>query len=346
MTSLGSFRFAKIWYLYGRNSPRPRDSDNDPFEYYSLSGFATSASRQNAEPTYSLFAEYHNDANYADKLILNSLEGGTDKWGGSASVAQRSAFITETSAFQVLYMHTIAQINDAVNACYGTDEGGEYDLTHPWDEVAALVIGSLEGPNEGGSSDTQDGQLIWGLGNRHAFQFQTLNRRGYSKINSKMESYLFAGKGELDAPDCLNLENTAEEIRNGMLVPLMQSTLRFAIQNEGRDPSEQHEDLALGEAYALAIIPIIENVDSAAAQIIKESMLVFNGTPLVRDGSQAVADALGSAADAVGVRCESLGSTSQADPCKKLGRSSSSRLGVILSITFAVGGTFVAVLFM
>lgn len=324
--------------MFGRNSPIPRDSENDPFEYYSLSGFATSTSRQIAEPLYSLFAQYHNEANYADVLIRNSLDGGGEKWGGSASVAQRSAFITETSAFQVLYMHTIAQVNDALNVCRGNDEAGEYDLTHPWDEVAALVIGSLEGPNEGGSSDTQDGQLVWGLGNRHAFQFQTLNRNGYAKINSRMEDYLFAGKGELDAADCENLEKTASRVKNSILVPLMQSTLRFAVQNEGREPTEQHEDLALGEAYALAIIPIIEDLDSSAAQIIKESMLVFDGTPMVRDGSQAVADALGSVADAIGVGCESIGLTSQVDPCRKLGRSSSSRLRVILSVSFAVVG--------
>ena len=341
MTSLGSFNFAKDLYSYGRNSPVQRDSENDPYELHSIGKFATASSRRNADPWYSSFVEYYNDPNYADTTIRNTLDG-TGKWGPK-STAQRSAVIAEMSSFHVLFLHLIAQINDAVNSCNGVDVDAddEYDLTHPWDEVAALVIGSLEGGKEGGSSDTQDGQLIWGLANQRAFEFQTLSKEGYANVNSDVEDHLFAGKGELDALDCANLERTATRIKNGVLVPLMQSTLRYAIENEQLDSSSPSANLALGEVYALAIIPIIQTFDPASADILQENMVVESGIEVVREGSQVVANALGTAAIANGMGCELIGYTSQADPCRNYGRSSASTLRPVLSLIGIVGAWFI-----
>ena len=342
MTSLGSFNFAKHVYSYGRNSPVQRDSENDPFEFNSIAKFATASSRRNADPWYSAFVEYHDDPNYADTIIRKTLDG-TGKWGPK-STAQRSAVITAMSSFHVLFLHLIAQINDAVNSCNGVDVDSEdeYDLTHPWDEVAALVIGSLEGGDEGGSSDTQDGQLIWGLGNQRAFEFETLSKEGYANVNSELEDYLFAGKGELDVLDCANLERTANRIKNGVLVPLMQSTLRYAIENEQLDSSSPSANLALGEVYALAIIPIIQTFDPASADILQQNMVVESGIEVVREGSQAVANALGTAAIANGMGCEPIGFTSQADPCRNYGRNSSaSTLRPLFSLAVIVGAWFI-----
>lgn len=315
LTSIGNFNFARFWYMYGRNSPVQRDSDNDPFSFYSAADMATAITRRNAEPWYSEFLKYYNDPNYADTIIRDTLDG-KGKWGNAKSVEQRSAVITETTAFMVLYLHLISQIHDAVNSCRGMSNGGEYDLTHPWDEVAALLIGSLEGTQEGGSSDPEDGQFIWGLATRRAFQFQTING-GFAKVNSQLEDLLFAGRGEIDAFDCDAFEGTANHIQELTLVPLMQSVLHFAINNEGLSPTSVSEELALGEVFARAIIPIIQLSDPASANIIEENMIMIfeQGVSPVRDGAQAVADALGSAAIAHGIRCSLLGSTAEIKPC-------------------------------
>jgi hypothetical protein len=326
LTSLGSFHFAEFWYLYGRNSPRQRDSENDPFDFYSLSEFAVASSRKNAEPYYTAFVSYHDAPNYADQLIRNTLKG-KGKWDGSKSVGQRSAVITEGSAFLVLYLHLIAEINDAVNHCKGTDnEPGAYEMTHPWDEVAALVIGSLEGMNEGGSSDPEDGQMIWGLGTRRAFQFQTENSKGYATVNSELEDLLFAGKGELDALQCDILGKTAKKIKELTLVPLMQSVLSYAIQNEQLSADSSNADLALGEIFAMAIIPIMRLYDEPSATIVEENMIVQSGITPVRDGAQVVANALGSFSTSVGLNPRQLGSTPEANPSMLYGGSSSSAL--------------------
>lgn len=338
LTSLGSFNFAKLWYLYGRNSPRQRDSDNDPYSFYSLSEFAVSSSRRNAEPYYSAFVSYHNDPNYADSLIRDTLSG-VGKWDASKSVEQRSAVITEASAFLVLYMHLMAQINDAVNNCRAVDQDGEYDLTHPWDEVAALLIGSLEGMDEGGSVDVQDGQLVWGLGTRRGFQFQTLNSQGYAHVNSDLEDLLFAGRGELDALECDMLEKTAEKVKSLTLIPLMQSILKYAIQNEQRSADSTSADLALGEVFAMSLIPIVQIYDQASAEILEENMIVRPGIAPTRDGAQVVADALGTAATAMGLKPSQLGSTPQANPCQLYGCSSAWGYGKMVLLPTIVAAT-------
>jgi hypothetical protein len=318
---LGLFNFAKVLYLYGRNSPRQRQSDNEPFGYYSISDFAIASSRKNAEPYYSAFISYHNDPTYADNLIRKTLDG-TGKWDNSKSTEQRSMVITEASAFLVLYLHLIAQINGAVNNCKTVGEDGEYELTHPWDEVAALVIGSLEGMEEGGSVDVQDGQLIWGLATRRAFQFQTLNREGYANVNSQLEDLLFAGRGELDALECGMLEKTAEHVKRLSLVPLMQSVLKYAIENEQLPADSFSPNLALGEVFAMAIIPIVQIYDPASASVLEANMLTESAVKPVGDGAQAVANALGAAATAMGISPRELGSTPQANPSLLHGGSS------------------------
>jgi len=322
LTSLGSFYYAKFWYIYGRNSPRQRDSENDPFDFYSLSDFATSTSRQNAEPYYSAFVSYHNNPNYADILIRNTIEG-VGKWGSNKSTDQRSAVITESCSFLILYLHLVAQINDAVNNCRNVDADGEYELTNPWDEVAALMIGSLEGEKEGGSGHVEDGQMVWGLGTRRGYQFQTLNSEGYAKVNSEFEDLLFAGKGEIDAFQCDMLEKSAEKIKTKSLIPLLQSVLKYAILNEKHSADSDSADLALGEVFALAVIPILQIYDPPSAQILEENMVVHSGVKPIRGGAQQVANAVGAAANVMGINPRELGSTPEADPSLLYGGSSS-----------------------
>eukprot|EP00339_Tiarina_fusa_P013512 CAMPEP_0117080174 /NCGR_PEP_ID=MMETSP0472-20121206/56576_1 /TAXON_ID=693140 ORGANISM="Tiarina fusus, Strain LIS" /NCGR_SAMPLE_ID=MMETSP0472 /ASSEMBLY_ACC=CAM_ASM_000603 /LENGTH=738 /DNA_ID=CAMNT_0004807723 /DNA_START=68 /DNA_END=2281 /DNA_ORIENTATION=- len=331
LTSLGSFFNARLLYTYGRNSPLQYFEDDGPFGFYSIRDFALSANRKNADPFYNMFVAYHNDPNYANTIISETLTG-IGKWG-QKSVEQRSAVITETSAFMVLYMHLLGQMYGALNHCKGNaEEGGEYDLTHPWDEVAALLIGSLEGTSEGGSSDVQDGQLIWGLSTRRAFQFQTLNGQGYSKANSQLEDLLFAGRGELDALDCDALSETVERVRQLTLAPILQSVLRYGIQNEQHGADSTSEDLALGETYALSVIPIIRSLDPASA--------VQAGSPMTRDGAQTLANAVGTAAVSEGLRCSFLGSTPAADPCALHSSASGLRpllfscVGAVISLMF------------
>lgn len=324
LSSVGNYEYAKFWFHYGRNSPVQRDSENDLYSFYSLNQIATSASRQNADPLYSQYASYFNDLNYGAAIVRDALEG-NGKWGQKSN-EQRAVIISETCSYLIVYLHLIAQVNGAVNNCRGyLDLDGDYEMTHPWDEVAALLIGSLEGTATGGATDGRDGQFIWALSTRRAFQFQTLNSEGYAKTNSKLIDALYAGKGEIDALDCDRLEATADKIKSLSLLPILQSIVRYAVLNEKITADSTKADLAYGETYALAIIPLIEGIDPEAASILKDNMIQNDVVLPVRDGAQVVADAVGSAAVSLGLHCHDLGSTSQADPCRNFSAASAAR---------------------
>lgn len=317
LASLGSFTFAKYLYRFGRNSPLPAENDGDPYELRSLEKFALSNEREAAVPFYTEFVEYNDDIYYANTAVMDALEA-RGKYG-SASVAARTEIITKTSAYQIMYMYALAEMADAIKDCQSQDALDNVGGVHSWDEVAAFLIGSLEGTTEGGSPDVEDGQLLWGLANKRAFQFQTINDEGFSKTNSEVEDLLFAGGGQLDAFDCENLAKTVSRMQHVLLIPVIQSTLRYAAENENLEQSNLDKTVAEGEAFALSVLPIIKSYDEAAAQVIMENMVVQQGVKPVRDGAQVVADAFYEALDEFGISCLYVGASGQVDACQKEG---------------------------
>lgn len=281
----------------------------------SLKAMAVAVERKRADPYYGYFVAYFNQVNYADIAVDEALRG-VGKW---TTEEQRKAVIVATCSFQIVFLFLMAELKQTVGQCRDPAFDVLETNMHPWDEVAALLVGSLEGTKEGGSSDLSDGQMIFNLANARGFQFQTLNDEGYSGVNSDLDDLLFAGKGELDASDCDNLERTARRIEKVVLVPLIQSALRYATVAEKQSTSEGSVEAALGEIFAFSVLPILSTVDPASAEVIRESMEVTEGATPVRDGAQTVADAFGAAAEEWGIDCPDLGFTSQADPCKLLG---------------------------
>jgi Low iron-inducible periplasmic protein len=317
LSSISSNAYAHLLYLYGRNSPNYRENENDPYRVRSLMQMATTHARKMADPVYSEFVQYFNDQNYADTVVQDTLKR-KGKWG-FASAEQIHQVVLNTCAYQILYMNALAELADAVGACKKGDmltgEGG----AHQWDEVAAFLIGSLEGSGEGGSGDLEDGQLLWNLANRRAFQFQTESKSGFALINAELEDLLFAGRAEANSFACDNLQQSMDRIQNLILLPVIQSTIRDAILVQSLTSSSSNGDLASGETFALSVLPIVSRYDKNAGKIIKQNMVVVAGQPLVRDGPQAVANAFYQALDEFGYSCALVGATPQADACQLQG---------------------------
>ena len=313
--SLDAWHFANNLYQYGRNSLQLRESENDDYKLLSLHSMAVAAERKRADPYYSYFVAYFNQVNYADVAVTEALRG-EGKW---TTAEQRSEVIVATCAFQIVFLNLLAELKETVKVCRDPEFNLAEESQHPWDEVAALLIGSLEGANEGGSSDMADGQLNFNLANSRAFQFQTLNEEGYSSVNSDLSDLLFAGKGQLDALDCDNLERTTKRIEKLLIVPLVQTALRYAVVVEQQNSAEVTVEAALGEVFAFSVLPILSTADAASAEVIRENMEIKEGVSPVRDGAQVVADAFGAAVTAWGLECPKLGFTSQADPCRGQG---------------------------
>lgn len=344
--------FANYLYSYGKNSEKPRDSDNDPIRFLSLHEMATSSERQTADPIYTQFVSYFNDINYADKAVMRAFQyNKNDKrstWMESykwTSLQERSTVITATCAYQIVFMYFMANLNDAVTECTSVDPNFDEAYLpldkpfHPWDEVVALLIGSVEGAQMGGSPNMDDGQLLWNLANSRSFQFQTNKNQintgriasdegaaaySYSRVNSELFDLFYAGKGEMDAYDCYNLKITVHHITKLSIVPVMQTLLRIGIMIENTDETSEYLDneLALGETMAYSILPILEGIDKNSAEIVKENFIGSSSKNLdeyMKDGLDTVADSLGSALVEWGTPCQELGQTSQVKPCRSVG---------------------------
>merc|ERR1740124_1396111 len=214
-----------------------------------------------------------------------------DGYWGTKSKEVRAAVISTTLQTSVMWMAVISEMVDAISDC--TSKPADILIeSHEWDEVAALIIGSLEGRKTGGSDDIKDGQLLWNLGNRRAIEFGRENKAGYAILNKKTLNLLF--------------------------IPVMQSVIEYAMLNEGRSSMNNDKEIAMGVAYANAILPIANSISAPAADVIAKNMLVSGVGTMVPDGSQAVADAISLVAHDIGVGCQFIGKRSDIDACKKL----------------------------
>merc|ERR1719491_494835 len=292
------------------------NADDDGFafnqNYNSLQNMATSEKRFDSE-YFTVYREYFQNEYYADTLIMDTFTG--DGYWGSKSREVKAAIISTTLQTSVIWMYTLAEMADAISDCeakrgYNTIE------SHEWDEVAALIIGSLEGRKEGGSDDVKDGQLLWNLGNIRAFEFGRANKKGFAKSNAKVLNLLFSGKGQIETTSCNNLKDTVQRLEHLLLIPVMQSVIEYARLIESRPSMGSSVEIAMGEAYANAILPMVATYSEPAADVIAKNMLVNGVGTMVPDGPQAVADAINVVIRDFGVECQFVGKRFDIDTCK------------------------------
>lgn len=287
------------------------------------------------------------------RLILD----GQSKW---KTPAHRTEALVLTCAFQIVYMETIRQLKDAVVKCQEADPVLGFTVEsdtgrHPVDNSAALIIGSLEGTQPGGSL-LEDGELVWNLANKRAFQFQTVNEYNYAIVNRRLIDLLYAAKGELDGVACTKLQDTVDQIIRNIQVGIIQGVLNAAVESENLDSGSDHLSLVQGEVLAESIIPILAAHDGATGELIQENMVIKANVDTVRDGAQAVADGFGYyMTTGANLQCSYVGATGGANPCKNYGGGTSAsgtlnRRGAALTllttaVTCFVFGTASAVLF-
>ncbi len=308
---------AKYIYLYGKNSlivDYYADDDGLAFsQFRTLHSFAISGKRKGAL-FYTEFVAYFDDPNYADTIILEAFEN-EGRYGGRY-FKQRAAVIRVALQAQLMYMTVLAKLEESVQGC-----GSDDDLittADSWDETAAYIIGSLEGEERGGSPYFSDGEMLWSLGNSRCIEFGRQNSNFFAISNSEILELLLAGKGQILSSNCPHLGKTANDIAHMLLVPIVQSVIKYAIALEFETFTSSDPDVALGETFANALIPVFIKYDKKSAMKIKRNMVAEGGKSfgdLVTDGPQSVADAFLSVAENFNVDCSYIGKKFEVDAC-------------------------------
>ena len=91
-----------------------------------------------------------------------------------------------------------------------------------------------------------------------------------------------------------------------MAVPLIQGTLRYAYKADLNGGAEGDKAIAEGWAFAMAALPLINDVSSTAADTVYDNMWIGLAEP-VPDGYAAVATAIQSVYSGLGISCTDVG---------------------------------------
>jgi len=322
-------------YVHGKHA---RIDGINGEETVSLARLATTSERT-IVPQFDSFTRHFEDANYADKIILAALSP-TDPTYQLASPGQRREIVMKTMSYMVLYMGALQQMYEAVSNCGTEDPTKSFDAPSAWDRGAALIIGSLEGTEAGG---TIDGQSFFALARKRCEQFGTCDPSGNAIVNDIMVTLLYTGRGEVQAGSCKALRRTVVEVEELMLVPLIQGSLRYALLNEKLPVGSTDGDLAEGYIFSRSVLPLIEDEDREAGATIGTNLdFQLNEKP-VKDGARAVFSAFASVYDDLNVDCQLVGAAGNIDACSGASYSGGGGLGagaivgIILAVLVAMG---------
>jgi len=304
---------AKYIYMYGKNSKQKDPNFDDDFEqlftnFRSLHSLARSDLRQGTL-FYNEIVSYTDNPYYADYYIMDVFN--KDRHG-SVSAEVRSAIISNMILTQVIYSYVLGELNDALEHCNTGKRSKE--SSEAWDEVAAYIIGSLEGSELGGADDFSEGELLWSLGNKRGVEFNRVNDDGYAIVNSAVMNYLLSGKGQIEHDNCDNLERTTKNLSHMLLIPAIQTVVKYALSNQFLPFSSDDVDIYNGEIFAKFLIPIYGKYSQGSAKTLQNNM-IRNFQSLVGDGPQAVADAYLDIADDFGIQCEFIGKSFEVNAC-------------------------------
>jgi hypothetical protein len=275
---------------------------------------AVSTERSNA-PSYNAFVEYHDERDYADKIVQDALRG-RSKWLATEQIAATASL---ACAYMITFMEAISKLRIGVSDCRESDGDGLSYTLDPVDEAAALIVGSMGGSEEGGAIDREDGQLMYSLANNVGFQFGTLNQQEYAIVNEDIINLLFAARAEIDVLDCDSLETSVDLLEKYLTVGIIQAAILAAIRNENLPSISTATSIAEGESLSMAVLPYFFKQVPDSAQIIGNNMIWRSGTRPVVAGASAVAHNFGRGlAYGVGLRCSFLGSTEGVNPCSSV----------------------------
>ena len=308
---------AKNIYLSGKNSVEQTSDTDDDFlfdvQLRSLHSLAKSQSRIGTL-FYDEILNYNNDDPYYADALIKDIFNNESHNGESKDV--KAAIIYNVIVTQILYVNILSKMKDAVSTCQPIDQLSNRNnrAGRAWDEVAAYIIGSLEGSTRGGADDFTEGVSLWSLGNRRGIEFNRQNMDGYAISNAAVQNLLLSGKGQIRHFNCDHLERTSTNIAHMLLIPMIQTMVKYAISNQLIAWNSGEVEVYEGEIYARFLIPIYNKFSKTSAATLQKNM-IRNFNSLVGDGPQAVADAFLDIADDIGIQCEFVGRSFEVDAC-------------------------------
>lgn len=297
----GAFNAAEDLYTMGKHSTLKKLDGGE--EIITLRQLATQSARS-IVPSFDMFERYFDqDFDYSNSMVKRTLDPNEPTM---VSLKERTKLVVTTLQSMVVYMAALQKIYDAIEDCESTDSFRNANAIEEWDRAAGLLIGSMEGANEGGR---QGGMMMYGLAKEQCKQFDVCTNSGDAKVNERLITLFYAGRSELTARNCPPLHKAAEKIEILLQIPLIQSTLSLMILN----PSMNEDNFGELYAFSRSILPYVEEADRDASQIIAKN-IDFRPT---KGNLDAAMMALKDAIPKMGVDCDLVGRLDGKSACAK-----------------------------
>lgn len=229
---------------------------------------------------YKAFVEYYGFFDYGNQIVTAAFEGQKTKFNnfnsdfGIYGYDGREQIIKKATTYLIFWMAAVSAMEDALADCNSkcTLENCNEDQALSWDQAVAFYTGMLEGDNGSGS-----GKLIYALADKRCANFKTCGEKanevvGTSYVNLEIMNNFKVGVGKLTNGECEAAVPYKEAIKELMLIPLIQGTLRYAWKTEYQAYSQKSE--AEAAIFAMAVIPLVHRCDPDAAKIIETNLVV------------------------------------------------------------------------
>ena len=294
------------YYEYGYNAVEDGD------KFLSLKTLATGSLRSVVGTQFNLFSGFFLGGDkYADAIITDALNGSGLFTG--AKPAQIAAAVSGVLTNLVMYMAVLERVYAAIETCKAGGDGAADGSGLQIDQGVAFYVGSIEGPNEGGR---EGGRLLFAAAKKlcPSFGVCTNTTNGDATSNVDMIQAFKDIRDELVELGCLAAEEIVDEqLAPGLLVPLIQGTLFYAVNNDALTVQTDSPDLGAGYAYAQSILPLIDAADAASGTVIARNMDFNLLDDPVQDGP---AEVFG----AVKTGIQKLTTPNMIDECPVIGR--------------------------
>lgn len=271
----------------------------------SIAQLATTKHR-NVVPEFDKYVRYYETESFADDIIRAAIDSIYLDFKDNWTDGQRRMVILKASQVLVMYFAALQYAYEAVADCRVATQSS--NPSDSWDRAAAILIGSLEGTEENGTSE---GYMVYDLAQEYCSEFGTCSGDATSaKLNEDIVSLLYTGRGAVLTDSCRALEKAADELSVLLLIPVIQGALSSSLVLSTNDDLELRAEAYV---YGRALVPFVRN-RNAANDI--DSYLTNPGPSDKRHTAQKVYAALATAYPNMNVDCEDIGTSSGIDTCE------------------------------
>jgi len=294
-----AYGLAVDWYQYGWNGLYN-------LQFLALEHQDIPKNTDDVNPyTFEIFQDYYESPNYADQFITSVFELKVPY--NDASPEQVRWLLTNYLTYVVMYVNSASALEYAADQCVDGNKDSALDY---WDTGAMFYIGSMEGELPNGSDP--GGLLLFSTAKNLCEEFGTCvtSDEGDGDIpsasaNDIIVSGLKDGMQKINDGDCDAVDGILETILRAMPVPLFQGAIKYASYVAGLPADSDSGSLAIADAFARSILPLVDEGDNDSASSI-EKALEFE--PGKNPGNfMDVMDALSSVISLVDVQCEQIG---------------------------------------